>query len=219
MKKKVYTVVKLFPLIFIAIVMLIWILSGNPTDANSIISLIPKNSFSAALVLLALYALKSISVLFPILALQIAAGIIFPLYIALPLNCAGTAIAYSIPYVIGRFSGASLAEQLTAKYPKARDFVDVQRDSDIFISFILRAVSCLPADIVSLYLGSIKIKYTHYIIWGVIGTLPGLIPATVAGSEITDPSSAAFIISVLLTVISSVGSVLIYRIYKKRRSS
>ncbi|MGN1093277.1 MAG: hypothetical protein ACI4RS_06475, partial [Monoglobaceae bacterium] len=87
-----------------------------------------------------------------------------------------------------------------------------------FISFFLRAISCLPADIVSLYLGSIKIKYVPYALWGLIGTLPGLIPATVAGASITDPTSTAFIVSIMLTALSSVGSIVIYHLYKKRKA-
>lgn len=219
MKKKINVIIKIIPLIVIIGLMLFWIISGKDLNIADIMSLIPQNMFLAALMILALYAVKSLSILFPILLLQISTGLIFPLYTALLINCLGTVIAYSIPYIIGRFSGSSLADQLTKKYPKAQEFIDIQRDSDSFISFILRAVSCLPADIVSLYLGSIKIRYVPYAVWGLIGTLPGLIPATVAGAKITDPTSTAFIVSVILTVLSSVGSIIIYRIYKKRKST
>ena len=219
MKTRIGKVIKILPFIVIAVLMLLWLVSGRDLSTEDIMSLLPQNLFLAALIILALYALKSVSVLFPILLLQITSGLIFPLYIALLINCIGTVIAYSIPYTIGRFSGSSLADKIIKKYPKAQEFVDLQRNSDSFISFFLRAISCLPADIVSLYLGSIKIKYVPYAFWGLVGTLPGLIPATVAGASITDPTSTAFIVSVLLTVLSSVGSIIIYRLYKKRKTS
>lgn len=209
-------ILKILPFAVIGALIAAIAASGKEMSVETVLAYMPNNLLLAAGVLMIMYALKSLSLIFPILVLHVAAGMIFPVWTAMILNIVGTGIAYTIPYVIGRVSGASAADKLMEKYPKARDFIGIQKNSGWFLSFILRAVSCLPADIVSMYLGSIKTPYMTYITAGVLGTLPGLIPATVAGMSLMNPKSTVFIISVAATVITSLGSVLIYWMIKRR---
>lgn len=209
-------VLKILPFAVMAVLIVAVLSSEEEISVDTIMALMPDNQVLSALLILVMYALKSISVVFPIIVIQIAAGMIFPFWIAIILNIAGTAIAYAIPYGIGRLSGSAGAEKLMQKYPKIRDAVAFQRNSEWFISFILRAVSCLPGDIVSMYLGSIGFKFIPYLTASVVGTLPGLVPATLVGINVTNPRSVAFIVSVAVTVVTSVGSVLIYYIIKKK---
>lgn len=218
MRKKLETIFKILPFVIIAILIVIILFSGNKMTVDSVLSLMPDNTIVACVILLGMYALKSLSVIFPIIVLQIAAGLFFPLWAALLINITGTALTYTIPYLIGRFSGADTAEKLIDKYPKIKVSVNIQKNSVWFPSFILRAVSCLPGDIVSMYLGSIKVSYIPYVTASVIGTLPGLIPATVAGMSIMDPKSTAFIVSVIVTILTSVASILIYYLGHKKNS-
>lgn len=218
MRKKLETIFKILPFVLIAIIIVIMLLSGNKMTVDSVLSIMPDNTIVACVILLGMYALKSLSVIFPIIVLQIAAGLFFPLWAALLINITGTALTYTIPYLIGRFSGAATAEKLIDKYPKIKVSVNIQKNSVWFPSFILRAVSCLPGDIVSMYLGSIKVSYIPYVTASVIGTLPGLIPATVAGMSIMDPKSTAFIVSVIVTILTSVASILIYYFSHKKNS-
>lgn len=215
MRKLGNFILKILPFLVIAVLIAMLILSGEELTVDTVVSHLPDNLFTAWLLLLFMYAAKSMSIIFPIVALQIAAGIIFPFWSALILNIIGTALTYTIPYVIGSFSGASATERLIKKYPKIREAVDFQRSSDWFISFILRAVSCLPGDIVSMYLGSINISYIPYVLASVAGTLPGLIPATIVGINFMNPKSTAFIVSVIVTIAASILSIIIYYFMKK----
>lgn len=210
-------ILKILPFAVIAILIIALIASGEDMSVETILSYLPDNVFLAWVFLLFMYALKSVSVIFPIIVLQIAAGMIFPLWSALILNILGTSLAYTIPYFIGKKSGASAAERLMNKYPKMRDAVAFQRKSDWFISFVLRAVSCFPADIVSMYLGAIGISYIPYIIASVVGTLPGLIPATFVGMNVMKPKSSTFIISASVTVVSAIISLIIYYRTRNRK--
>ena len=182
---------------------------------EGIVERLPDNLYLAAAFLLMMYVLKGLSVVFPIIVLQIAGGIIFPVWVALFINIIGTALTYTAPYLVGRFSGAGATERLINKYPAIKGAIMVQQNNVFFPAFILRAVSCLPGDIVSMYFGSIKAAFVPYVIASVVGTLPGLIPATTAGMSIMDPKSPVFIWSVIITVVTSVGSMVIYRLMKK----
>lgn len=58
----------------------------------------PSNSFLAALVLLVLFALKSLTVVIYAPLLYAASGLIFPLHAAIAINLLETIIMNSIPY-------------------------------------------------------------------------------------------------------------------------
>lgn len=217
MKKFVGLLLKVLPFIATILFVLFIVSTKKEFTVDFVLSYIPQNLTLAALIFMVMYALKSLSVLFPILVLQVAGGVIFSPVTALILNCIGTAISYTIPYLIGRMSGREFADQLVTKHRKISYFINLNRGSDSFTSFILRSIGCLPADIVSMYLGSIGTKFIPYVLWSVIGTLPGLIPATFMGAEITNPKSMAFIVTLVATILSSVISIVIFVIIKKKR--
>lgn len=216
MKKTLGTIIKTLPFVIMGILIVAVLSSDNEPSVENILALMPDSMFLSAVFLMGMYALKSLSVVFPIIILQVAAGLVFPLWAALLLNILGTAIAYTIPYLTGRFSGSAATERLMHKHPKVKEIINMQHNSLWFPSFILRAVSCLPADIISMCLGSIKVPYIPYIVASVVGTLPGLIPATTAGMSILDPTSAVFIFSVILTVLTSILSIILCRIIRRK---
>ena len=89
----------------------------------------------------------------------------------------------ALPYWMGRFSGASMVESLTAKYPKLKTVVDYQNGNSLYISFFMRTLNFLPGDAVSLFLGAEKIPFGTYMAGGVLGT-PLSYFATIFGANI-----------------------------------
>ena len=69
-----------------------------------------------ALFLLLLFALKSVSLMFPILVLMAACGALFPLPAAILIATLGTALTLSIPYFIGRGAGPDMTVKLQEKH-------------------------------------------------------------------------------------------------------
>lgn len=70
--------------------------------AETIAALSPRQTFLAASFLVGLYALKSLSICFPMSALTAAGGLLFPFPLALAVNLCGTAVAQTIPFFLGR---------------------------------------------------------------------------------------------------------------------
>ena len=81
------------------------LLSGRKLTLHTVLSYTPSSPFRAAAALLLMYALKSLSIVFPILALFAAGGFLFPWQVAIPLNLFGLSIALTLPYLIGRWAG------------------------------------------------------------------------------------------------------------------
>jgi len=208
--KRLITFLKTIPLIICIILIILFLAFSNDITVQTILSYTPESPFAAAMVILLLYALKSVSFVFPIAVLQIAAGHLFQTPVALLINFLGRTITLSIPYWVGRFSGSNLINNLQEKYPKIKELCDKQGRNPIFISFLLRTFCFLPGDAVSLYLGATRIPYPYYITGGVLGTTLGVVLATILGTSITEPSSPAFWLSVSLMALMAIISVIIY---------
>lgn len=176
----------------------------------------PKDPAKAAAVLLLLYAAKSATVFFPLILLQIAAGHLFSPWEALGINFAGILIILTIPYLIGHAAGLEAIQKLVQKYPRFGQLVGKQQDNALFLCFFLRVISCLPGDVVTMYLGATKTPFWKNLLGGTAGVLPGMIMATLMGSSIQDPRSPAFWLSAILMVTLSLLSAFLYYLYHRR---
>ena len=216
--KQLISFLKALPLIICIIFIVLFLISGNNITVQTVLSYTPESPFAAALVILLLYALKSVSFVFPIAVLQIAAGHLFQTPAALFINFSGRAVTLSIPYWIGRFSGSDLINSLQGKYPKLKEICDRQEQNPFFISFLLRTLCFLPGDAVSLYLGATKIPFPYYLTGGILGTALGVVLATILGSSITEPGSPAFWLSASLMAFIAVISVIFYLCSNKKKT-
>lgn len=177
----------------------------------------PQNPLLTAGLLLLLYMLKSLTIFFPLLILEMAAGYLFPAPAALLLNFLGILIVLTIPYWIGRALGLHQVSKLTRKYPKLQTLMEKQQNHSFFLCFFLRVISCLPGDLVTMYFGATHTLFSHNLLGGALGILPGMILATFMGLNIQDPSSPAFWISAALSVGLAVLSTVLYYAYLKRQ--
>lgn len=183
---------------------------------DAILTYTPHNSVRSAGLLLLFYGLKSATIFFPLLVLEMAAGYLFPAPAALVINLLGILIVLTIPYWIGRAVGIRQINKLTAKYPKFQAIVEKQQDHSFFLCFFLRIISCLPGDIVTMYLGATHTAFWQNLLGGALGIVPGMVLATFMGVNIQNPTSPAFWLSVTLSVGLSILSTGLYYVYLKR---
>lgn len=213
-RKKKY--LKYIVVIACLLLVILCILSDKDFSVQAILEFTPQNPLGAVIVLLLLYALKSATVFFPLIILEIATGHLFPVRVALGVNFVGILIVLSIPYWIGRAAGMEAIQKLIQKYPRFEKIIDRQQDNSAFICFFLRIISCLPGDVVTMYFGATRTPFLQNLIAGTLGILPGMVLATLIGESIQNPESPMFWISALLTVTLSVLSLLLYYLYRCR---
>ncbi|MEG2597721.1 MAG: VTT domain-containing protein, partial [Oscillospiraceae bacterium] len=121
-------------------------------------------------------------------------------------NMLGLLLCISIPYVIGRFSGTHLIDFLIKKFKKVQKINDLQSANTLFTSYLLRVVSILPGDIVSLYFGASKAKFFPYCVGSLLGLSPIMIIQTLMGENLDDLFSLKFFLLFLLMIVISFAS-------------
>lgn len=197
------------------LLVLLFVLSDKDFSVRTILEFTPQNPLCAAIVLLLLYALKSATVFFPLIILEITAGHLFSIWAALGVNFVGILIVLTVPYWIGRFAGMEAIQKLIQKYPQFAQLLDRQQGNSLFLCFFLRIISCLPGDVVTMYLGATQTPFLQNLIAGTLGLLPGMVLATLMGESIQDPEAPMFWISALLIVTLSALSILFYYLYRR----
>lgn len=157
---------------------------------------------------MALYAVKSLSVAFPLSALTAAGGLLFPFPWALAVNVLGVGVAQALPYCLGRRDRAGL-DALTARYPRLAALSRTPGGRDVFL---LRLAGASPGDVVSLYFGAAGVPRGTYFLAGTLGALPRVAAATLLGSALWDPGSGRFWASMGLGAAMTVLSAALWRI-------
>jgi len=217
-RQAVITSLRLIPIIVCVLLALLCIIHRDKITIDSILSYAPDSLFLAFVFLTFLYAVKSLSVFFPMLVLNIVGGMLFPGGISILVNIVGVGVMTAIPYFLGVFSGADAMEKLLAKHKKLDEYVKKRESHVFFDSFFLRIISCLPGDIVSMYFGAARADFTKYFIGSMLGIVPGTITATLMGESIRNPFSPKFIISLSVTLFLSVLSIVLYNISKNKKN-
>ena len=215
---RIISLLRSIPFMLCILLIIIYLFPNGGFSLQQLLNYTPESPAFAALFILFLYAVKSLSIVFPVIVLQAATGYIFPPLPALLLNTAGMLLSLLIPYGMGLFSGSAAVDRLEHKHPKIAAFAEKQKDHVFFINFFLRIISILPADIVSIYFGSMKTPLLPYLGGSLLGMLPGMIAVTLLGSSITDPHSPMFILSVIGTVCLAAGSLVLYRMLAHKES-
>lgn len=208
-------------LIFVLIIgAAIWYFaSGREFSVEAVLNYTPTHMLPAAAFMLLLYAVKSIAMFLPLMVIQIAVGLYFPTATAIIINIIGMSIELTIPYLLGRGLGLRSTDKLLRKFPKVKNIVEGS-GSRWFISYILRAVNMLPLDLVSMYLGSLKIPFPIYFTGSLVGAMFGILAATFIGMSLTDPTSPLFIIACAASItLAGLSALLYYFISNKKEKT
>lgn len=206
------------PVIMVIVCVIIYFRFFRGVTIQHILEFTPDNLWLAALVMIGLFGMKSLSMFFPMLILVAASGSIFPNYFAaLLVNCAGALVMITLPYLIGRFAEREFVEKMISKQKNADKLREFKSDNELFIAYFLRVINILPCDAVSLFLGSADFSPAKYLAGSFLGIFPGLVTTTLMGANVQRPASPGFWIAAVVEVVFAAGSSLAYYFYKKRQ--
>lgn len=192
-------------------------LNRDRFSVDGVLRYSPGNPLLAAVFMLFLFALKSLSVFIFSGILFAANGILFPLPAAIALNVLGAAVMVSLPYWLGRRLGKDAADRVLEKYPKAAALRQMRTGRELSLSFITRAINILPSDILSLYMGATGINYPKYLAGSLLGMLLSLVTFPIMGMNITEPASPWFWASIVIQVLVSAVFIGGYWIHSRKK--
>ena len=214
--KKLKVAQNTFAIVFWAVIVILCLIYKDQITVDNIVAYAPVNMFVAAVVMLMLFAVKSVLVFVYCGLLYAASGILFPVPIAILVNILGSLIMAAIPFWIGKRAGVKLVDDLLQNHPRFKFLKDIPNKSPFFMSFFVRIIGILPSDMIGLYFGATGVRYKSYIIGAILGMLPQTVTFCLMGMSINDVTSPEFLISFICELGLMIVSVVAYVIWMKR---
>lgn len=214
---KSFQIVRIIAILVAVILLLLLVNAFKGITVQGILSYEPENPFVAFLVLMGFYCLKSVIVVFPITALFISAGIMFPVPLAIAITYLGLILEISIGNFIGRRLGSTGYEKLVHKNKTLGKWLapsDETFNAVCFITCLLPGP--LPLDIMNVLFGATKISYLRHIVFSLLGLSPGMIPWVIAGRAIDTPLSTEFLIPFSIALAVAFIAFLLFQIIFKK---
>ena len=205
-----------FPFVIMLVMAIMCCVFWEDISVKNILGQVSENKPLVLAMVIAIYALKSISVVFPLSILYLSVGSLFSFVEALTINSCGLIVCLTIPYFVGRFSGEGFVSKIIAKYPKAKKIDNFKNTNQWVFSFLLKFVGIFPGDITSMLLGSMRVPYGVFLSGSLVGMFPSLITITSLGETITTPHTPGFLISLAAICLNAVISLFVYRRYQKK---
>lgn len=198
------------------IILAVCLLHREDLTLERILTYTPAKPLLAAAVLLAFFAVKSLSVFLYSGILYIAAGILFPLPAAIAVNVLGTAVMVTLPYFLGRALGSRAVQYILRRWPKASVLRELRRGNDFFFVLIIRLLGIFSSDAVSAYMGAVGVAYRVYLPACLLGFLPTCVLFPIMGQSITDVHSPQFLIAAGIELTAALLSGIVFHFYRKQ---
>lgn len=198
-------------------IIVVCIINRDKLTVDGVLKFSPSDPVMAGIVLVLLFALKSMSFFMYCGILYAVSGIMFPLPVAILLNTLGTAVMVSIPYFLGRLQGEGAMNRLAARFPRFEAVRQLRARNDFMFTLIVRLVGMLPSDAVSIYCGADGVEYRHYLPACIIGFMPEIITFPILGTNVSTPGSPEFLISLAVNLVFMAGSAVTLVVMNRRR--
>jgi uncharacterized membrane protein YdjX (TVP38/TMEM64 family) len=206
------------PLAVVIILIVTGLYFRDQLTLNFIVDQVSSHRSISALVLLAIYIVKSLSFVIPVVLLYMSSGIVFTPVEAVGLNILGIWISSTLPYYLGRYYGTTPVDKIYLRYPKVKRLIYLQNQNAFLFAFIIRFVGVIPIELGAVFLGSLSIAYSPYIRGSMLGLLPKMLAYTFLGTMISDPTSPGFIIVLTVDILITVASTVFYHFYLKNQN-
>ena len=173
--------------------------------------------------LMFLFAFKSFIPIYPISIICTVTGVVFPSYIAIPVNIAGMALHFTLKYIWGKRIGPGGVNIILKRNEAIRVFMKKDGTGNPWLLVLFRLVPCFPINPVSQLYGSMGFKFSRFLALSLLGYMPLLCSYTIVGRNVYNPLSAGFllpliVLSLLAAVVCYVLGVLLYYTKKRRRN-
>jgi len=192
-------------LVWLALIVLIFV-NRSKITLDSILSYSPSNLWLAAVVMMGLFALKTLSIVFYSGLLFTAAGMIFGMPLAVAVDIAGILVMLLEGYAIGKAGGQKLIEDLSEKHPRFAAFNGIKDSSPFAFALLLRMLKVVNYGLGSMYMGASGVPLAPFLAGSMIALIPEAVLFSLAGSGLADlnamPAAAAGIAYVVLSLTS-----------------
>lgn len=186
-------------------------------SVEDILNYTPSSPFLAALMLIGIYAAKSVLMILPSYGLYIVGGMLLPLGWAIVVAYIGLAVEMSLGFGFGRWLGQEAVHTLVQKNQKAKRFIGFLSRNSATVCFITRLLPMpYPVDLGSMVFGASGMPFWQHLVFSLLGFSAIMIPFTIAGGAISNPLSPQFLLPFAVSISLCILLFIVYRVWMKK---
>lgn len=145
---------------------------------------------------------KSFALVFPpAVVFSVCAYIMPNFWVALLVNIISVFLSLSIPYFLGKFTGAGMVETLKGKFKAIKKIDDFAGANEVEMTFAIKLSGIMPGDLSSLLFGAMGISFKNYTIGANLGNLPLVIVYTFFGITLKNVGEQPWVAAIPVAVI------------------
>ena len=156
-----------------------------------------------AIVVLLLFALRSVVPLFTLSTLCVITSVVLPHHAALIINFVGISILLTIKYEVGKRISGGNAWRIVKINDDIRKLFEQKGTGNPWILLVSRIVPAFPFNAVSQIYGTMNFEYKRFLVISLLGFAPRLVSYTLIGSNAFDPFSASFLLPLIIVLLLS----------------
>ncbi len=135
--------------------------------------MISGGTLTIAFIIIAFSVVKSFALVFPPAVVFSICGYMMPNYwLALLINIISVFLSSSIPYFLGKFTGAGMVDTLKGRFKAVKKIDDFAGANEAQTTFVVKLSGLLPGDLSSLLFGAMGTSYKNFMIGTNLGMLP-----------------------------------------------
>ena len=172
------------------------------SNIKNLSMMISGGALTVSLILIGVSVVKSFVLVFPPAVLMSISGYMLPnFFVALVVNLIATALSLSIPYFLGRFTGAGMVETLKGKFKAVRKIDDFVGTNEIKLTAIIKFAGIMPGDLSSLLFGAMNISYKNYMAGAILGNIPLIIVYSLFGTLLKSVGEQPWVVAIPIVII------------------
>ncbi len=203
-------------IVTVTAIIILCILSYPYLNPQSIHAFIKENSIAAPLLFIAICTIKSVLFFLPSMGLTIVAGVLFGVLWGTLYVVIGGAFSTLVGFYFAKWIGRDVVEQLVKRNTLIKQIEERSREHGKKTVLLMRLFN-LPWDMVSYWAGLSGIRFKDFYIASLIPLVPISFLYTYFGSRIFSPTSAGFIVSLMIIFI--MGAIPYIRLQWKKRTN
>lgn len=172
------------------------------SNIKNLSELLTGGALTVSLIIIGVSVVKSFALIFPPAVILSICGYVLPNYFtALVVNVIAIFLSLSIPYFLGRFTGAGMVETLSKKFKAIKKIDDFAGTNEIALTAVFKFAGLLPGDLSSLLFGAMNISYKNYMIGANIGNFPLVVAYTLFGYVLKNVGEQPWVVAIPIVII------------------
>ena len=172
------------------------------SNIKNLSQMISGGILTVSMILIGVTVVKSFVLVFPPAVIMSICGYMLPnFFTALIVNIIGMVLSLSIPFFLGKFTGAGMIDTLKSKFKPVKKIDDFMGTNEVIMTAIVKFSGVMPGDISSLLFGAMGISYKSYMVGAFLGNIPLILVYTLFGTLLKSVGEKPWVVSIPVAVI------------------